>query len=78
MITPTPPPSFDQDIKPLFSASDRTSMAWRFDLWNYHEVRDAAQEIAAVLAAGSMPCDSAWPEAQVTLFEHWVSSGMAP
>ena len=29
-------------------------------------------------AAGTMPCDGAWPPERVDVFERWVNSGMAP
>ena len=67
--------SFEQDIKPLFRERDRGSMRSRFDLWSYEDVRDNAEPILEVLRAGSMPCDGAWPEEQVDLFERWTTSG---
>ena len=78
MNTPAPTLSFEHDIKPLFRASDRASMRGTFDLWNYQDVCDHARAIGAVLAAGTMPCDGAWPAAQIAQFQQWVSSGMAP
>jgi hypothetical protein len=71
--------SFDQDIKPLFRERDRDSMirVSNFDLWSYEDVRDNAQPILDRLRSGSMPCDGAWPEAQVDLFERWTDEGMA-
>jgi hypothetical protein len=69
-------PSFEQDIKPLFRERDRGSMMSHFDLWSYEDVRDNAEPILEVLRAGSMPCDGAWPEGQVDLFERWTTSGM--
>ena len=33
--------------------------------------------ILARLRDGSMPCDGAWPVAQIDLFQRWVESGMA-
>jgi hypothetical protein len=76
--TPTTTPSFEHDIKPLFRSSDRASMRGKFDLWKYEDVRDHARAIEGVLAAGSMPCDGAWPAARIALFQQWVRSGMAP
>jgi len=78
MSTPAPTLSFEHDIKPLFRASDRASMAELFDLWSYQDVRDHAAAIEAELSAGSMPCDGAWPAAQIAQFQQWVDSGMAP
>jgi hypothetical protein len=69
-------PSFEQDIKPLFRERDRGSMMSQFDLWSYEDVRDNAEPILQVLRAGSMPCDGAWPEDQVDMFERWTTSGM--
>lgn len=78
MSTPMTPVSFEHDIKPLFRESDRQAMIDMFDLWQYQDVCDNAQDIQSVLATGSMPCDGAWPDAQVAQFERWVSGGMAP
>jgi hypothetical protein len=46
-----------------------------FDLWSHDDVSQHAGAILARLRDGSMPCDGAWPEAQVELFERWVDSG---
>ena len=69
--------SFEQDNKPLFRERDRESMKSHFDLWSYEDVRDNAQPILEVLRGGSMPCDGAWPGAQVDLFARWTDDGMA-
>ena len=69
--------SFERDIKPLFREGDRESMRSNFDLWSYEDVRANAEPILRVLKAGSMPCDGAWPEEQVELFERWTASGSA-
>ena len=67
--------SFDTDIKPLFRERDRGSMQSHFDLWSYDDVSTHADAILAVLRAGTMPCDGAWPAADVELFERWVAGG---
>jgi hypothetical protein len=67
--------SYESDVKPLFRERDRDSMKFAFDLWSYDDVSDNADEILSRLRAGSMPCDVAWPEAQVDLFAHWVDEG---
>jgi hypothetical protein len=67
--------SFDTDIKPLFRERDRGSMQSAFDLWLYDDVSANADAILAVLRAGTMPCDGAWPEADVELFERWIADG---
>lgn len=67
--------SFQAHIKPLFRAKDRESMQRAFDLWSYEDVSVHADAIASRLRDGSMPCDGAWPEAQVDLFQRWIDIG---
>jgi hypothetical protein len=69
------PVSFEGEIKPLFRERDRDSMRSAFDLWSRDDVSDNADAILARLRAGDMPCDGAWPEAQVDLFARWIDSG---
>ncbi|MDQ1551914.1 MAG: hypothetical protein QOD50_1336 [Actinomycetota bacterium] len=67
--------SFETDIKPLFREGDRESMESHFDLWSHDDVSENADAILARLQEGSMPCDGAWPEAQVELFRRWAEGG---
>ena len=69
------PLSFETDIKPLFSERDRRSMMFAFDLWSHDDVSGNAEAILDRLTAGDMPCDGAWPQAQVELFERWQAAG---
>ncbi len=69
-------PSYARDIRPLFRESDRESMEFAFDLWDYHDVYTHAQDILERLADGSMPCDGEWPEEQIAQFRRWVEAGM--
>jgi hypothetical protein len=69
------PVSFESDVKPLFRERDRESMEFAFDLWSHDDVSQNADAILARLKAGTMPCDGAWPQAQVDLFERWVAGG---
>jgi hypothetical protein len=69
------PPSFDQDVKPLFRERDHESMTFKFDLWSYDDVAANADAILQRLEAGTMPCDGAWPKDRVELFRRWVESG---
>jgi hypothetical protein len=62
-------------LKPMFRERDRKSMEFAFDLWSRDEVSQHADAILARLQAGTMPCDGAWPAAQVALFPQWVASG---
>jgi hypothetical protein len=68
---------FESDIKPLFRAKDRESMRGHFDLWEYSDVVAHAGAIGQRLSDGSMPCDGAWPQGQVELFQRWVKEGAA-
>src|SRR6266513_995142 len=70
------PISFAQDIKPLFREGDRESMSAAFDLWSYDDVVQNSDAILGKLRDGTMPCDGAWPEEQVDLFQRWVDAGM--
>jgi hypothetical protein len=69
------PVSFETDIKPLFRERDRESMQRAFDLWSPEDVGQHADAILDRLEAGTMPCDGAWPQAQVELFRRWTESG---
>jgi hypothetical protein len=68
-------PGFETDIKPLFRDRDRQSMQRHFDLWSHEDVSEHADAISERLQDGSMPCDDAWPPAQVELFQRWVEGG---
>ena len=66
---------FETQIKPLFRERDRGSMQSHFDLWSYDDVSQHADAILARLQDGTMPCDGAWPPAQVDTFQRWIESG---
>lgn len=70
------PVRFGKHIKPLFREHDRRSMEAAFDLWSCVDVRQNAQAIHARLANGSMPCDGAWPQERVEVFQRWMDTGM--
>ena len=74
----TDSPGFETDIKPLFREGDRRSMEFAFDLWLYDDVAQNADAILGRLRNGSMPCDGAWPDEQVTSFERWIETGKQP
>ena len=69
---------FEKDIKPLFRDKDRESMSKAFDLWSYDDVRAHADAILSQVAAGTMPCDGAWPSDRVELFRQWSEDGQLP
>jgi hypothetical protein len=67
--------TFDADIKPLFRLEDRESMEFAFDLWSYPDVSEHAEAILERLQNGSMPCDGAWPDDQIAVFQRWIEDG---
>jgi hypothetical protein len=76
MATDNSIPGYERDIRPLFRESDRDSMVFAFDLWDYKDVCMYARDILERLQDGSMPCDEEWPEEQIILFQRWSESGM--
>jgi hypothetical protein len=70
------PLSFEQHIKPFFREGDRQSMKSAFDLWSYDDVAQNSDAILERLRNGTMPCDGAWPDEQVGVFQSWVEAGM--
>ena len=70
--------SFAAHIKPLFREHDRQSMSFAFDLWSRDDVQAHAAGILERLDDGSMPCDGAWPAAQVEVFKRWTETGFPP
>jgi len=72
--------SFANDIRPLFrDTPDVDAMKpMGLDLSSYDDVKEKAAGIYAVLKDGSMPCDGAWPEDQLSLFKRWIDEGLAP
>jgi hypothetical protein len=71
------PVSFERQIKPLFREGDRESMKWAFDLWSRDDVAGNSDAILGRLRNGTMPCDGAWAEEQISLFQKWVEAGAA-
>jgi hypothetical protein len=71
------PLSFETDIKPTFLERDRESIqaVAAFELWSHDDVSEHADAILSRLEGRSMPCDGAWPQAQVDLFRRWSESG---
>jgi hypothetical protein len=72
--------SFAKDIRPLFRDTPDidTMKEFGMDLASYADVKTHAQAIYSRLEDGSMPCDEAWPQAQIACFKQWMDEGMAP
>ncbi|HEX4207332.1 MAG TPA: hypothetical protein VHZ51_24655 [Ktedonobacteraceae bacterium] len=75
MTTAQQGPSFARDIQPLFRESDRDAMDFVFDLWDYNDVREHAEDILDRLQDGTMPCDEEWPEERIEQFRQWIAAG---
>jgi hypothetical protein len=67
--------SFERDIRPMFRTKDRDSMMSAFDLFDYGDVADSADAILGSLRSGQMPCDGAWPDADVDKLQQWIDAG---
>ena len=67
--------SFERDIRPLFRDKDRDSMLAAFDLFDYADVVEHADAIVGSLRSGQMPCDGAWPDADVDKLQQWIDAG---
>jgi hypothetical protein len=67
--------SFEEHIKPLFREGDREAMKWAFDLWSHDDVAGNSDAILGRLRNGTMPCDGAWPDEQIALFQGWIEAG---
>jgi hypothetical protein len=75
MTAPADKLSFEQDIRPLFRQKDRDAMLAAFDLFDYDDVVEKADAIVGSLRSGQMPCDGAWPAAQVDKLQQWIDTG---
>jgi hypothetical protein len=67
--------SYATDIRRLFREKDINAMKRAFDLSKYEDVSENAENILKYLADGRMPCDGAWPAAEVDLFRKWIADG---
>ena len=67
--------SFERDIRPLFRDNDRDSMLAAFDLFDYEDVAEHADAIVGSVRSGQMPCDGAWPDADVDKVQQWIDAG---
>jgi hypothetical protein len=49
-----------------------------FDLWSHDDVTENSEAILGRLREGTMPCDGAWLDEQVALFQSGVDEGGTP
>lgn len=70
-------PSFADHVRPLFREIDRLDMLFQFDLWEYDDVCEYAEQILLRVEDQTMPCDDPWSENKIELFRAWVEGGCA-
>lgn len=76
-----PQVTFEIDIKPLMTGTDRDHMLFMFDLWSYGDVKDNADDIYDSVSSGRMPpppTGRTWSKDQVDLFKQWMDDGYQP
>jgi hypothetical protein len=68
--------SFEKEITPLFRPDDVEIMkGFGMDLSSHWDVSARADDILERLKAGDMPCDGAWEEDKIALFQRWLDEG---
>jgi len=78
---PANPVSYAADIRPLFRDEDIGCMADYFNLGNYQDVVNNADDIIAHLTGAvnpPMPPDGPWPAEKIALFQRWMADGKKP
>jgi hypothetical protein len=70
--------SFERDVRPMFREKDHDSMSGHIDLWSYSDVKAHQDAILERLRNGTMPCDGAWPQERVAVFQGWIAGGSQP
>lgn len=79
------PTSFEKDVKPLFSSTQRDCMLGmppnkRFDLYVYDDVKRKCGKIISRLKDGTMPADDTapWPPERIAIIENWKAQRFPP
>jgi hypothetical protein len=70
-------PVYELHIRPLMRLMDREGMAWSFDLFEYDQVVQHAEQIADRAAVDMPPVAKGgpWPSEFVALFRRWMATG---
>ncbi len=73
-------PVWELNIRPLFRPLDRRHMLFKFDLYNYQNVKDFADRIADRTAFDMPTFDRGgpWPTEWVDMFNRWAKGGADP
>ncbi|MCU5237109.1 hypothetical protein OCA28_25100 [Bacillus cereus] len=70
-------PVFELHIQPMIRAMDRKHMLFAFDLWDYNQVVQHANDIIARIQVDMPPANfgGPWPDEWVQLFKRWTTTG---
>ncbi|SFF48472.1 hypothetical protein SAMN04487969_1519 [Paenibacillus algorifonticola] len=70
-------PVFELHIRPMIRAMDREHMRFAFDLWDYDQIVQHADDVAARIVVDMPPADfgGPWPDEWVQLFRRWMTTG---
>jgi hypothetical protein len=70
-------PVYELHIRPLFRATDRDHMSFKWDLWDADDVVANAATILKRLQTDMPPDDTGgpWPDEWIALFKRWIDSG---
>src|SRR5215207_10816000 len=70
-------PVFELHILPMIRATDREHMRFAFDLWDYTQVVQHADDIVARVAVDMPTPESGgpWPDEWVQVFRRWMGTG---
>lgn len=68
-------PTWEDDIKEMFTEIDIDHMSFMFDLSSYEEVKANAEVIHDSVSHGRMPPGDPWPQSQVDTFKAWMDAG---
>jgi len=50
----------------------------RSTFWSHDDVAGNSEAILGKLRDGTMPCDGAWSDEQIAVFQRWVEAGTPP
>ena len=70
-------PIFELHILPMIRAIDREHMLFAFDLWDYDQLVQHAEQVADRLMVGMPPATEGgpWPDEWIQLFRRWITTG---
>ena len=73
-------PSFANEVKQMFRDKDHSAMTFAFDLWDYDDVKENADDILSRVRNGDMPCDGEEPrptKEEIALLKTQIKDGVS-